>query len=157
MNSIQAKPIVDGVLWIVEQDGVKVGTWHKKENNQYMLSSKNGEYVFPKKSDITKEFGREFFIKGIDTTVSRAVPYECYGYPTKWEPFNSIYNVRNKLPLFTKSNQSKSLFCAGHYIIKFPKNWVRSFCPKLITIERYPYEGPFKTEEESRGALANAK
>jgi len=30
MNSIQAKPIVDGVFWIVEQDGVKVGTLHKK-------------------------------------------------------------------------------------------------------------------------------
>jgi hypothetical protein len=68
-----------------------------------------------------------------------------------------MYDVRRKLPLFTKSNQSKSLFCAGHYIIKFPKNWVRSFCPKLITIERYPFTGPFKTEEEAKEALANAK
>lgn len=155
--NVHAKPVVDGLLWIVEEDGVRIGTLHKKENNQYMLSSRNGELVFPKKTDVTKQFGKEFFVKDVETTVSRAMPNECYGYPTKWEPFNSIYNLRKKLPLFTKSNQSKSLFCAGYYIIKFPKNWIKSFCPKLITIERYPYEGPFKTEEESRGALANAK
>jgi len=82
---------------------------------------------------------------------------ECHGYPTKWAPHNSMYDVQRRLPLFTKSDQSKSLFCAGHYVIKFPKNWVRSFCPKLITIERYPYQGPFKTEEESKEVLANVK
>lgn len=68
-----------------------------------------------------------------------------------------MYDVRRKLPLFTKSNQSKSLFCAGHYVIKFPKNWVRSFCPKLITIERYEFSGPYLTEEESKEVLANVK
>jgi hypothetical protein len=34
MTDLHAKPIVDGLLWIVEQDGEKVGTLHKKENNK---------------------------------------------------------------------------------------------------------------------------
>lgn len=157
MTELHAKPIVDGVLWVVEEAGRKVGTLHKKEGNKYILSSYNGEYYFNKKSEITKQFGSDFFLRGIKTTVSSINTNDCYGYPTRWTPCNGMYDVRRKLPLFTKSNQSKSLFCAGHYIIKFPKNWVRSFCPKLITIERYPYEGPFKTEEEAREALANAK
>lgn len=157
MTDLHAKPIVDGVLWIVEEDGNRVGTLHKKENNKWMLSSKNGELYFSKKSEITKQFGSDFFLKGFKTTVSNIDDNDCHGYPTKWRPYNSMYDVRRRLPLFTKSNQSKSLFCAGHYIIKFPKNWVRSFCPKMITIERYPYQGPFKTEEEAKEALINAK
>ena len=68
-----------------------------------------------------------------------------------------MYDVQRKLPLFTKSNASKSLYCAGYYIIKFDKGWVKSHCPKLITIERYPYKGPFKTEFEMKQVLANAK
>jgi hypothetical protein len=157
MTELHAKPIVDGVLWVVEQNGEKVGTLHKKENNKYMLCASNGEVYFSKKSEITKRFGDDFFLKGFKTTVSHIDVNECHGYPTKWTPFNSMYDVQRRLPLFTKSNQSKSLFCAGHYIIKFPKNWVRSFCPKLITIERYPFTGPFKTEEEAKEALANVK
>jgi hypothetical protein len=157
MTVIQAKPIVDGILWVVEQNGVRLGTLHKKENNHYMFSTKHGEMFFNRRSDLVKQFGKEFFLKDIDITTSKIDNYECHGFPTKWCPHKSMYNVRKKLPLFTKSNQSKSLFCAGHYIIKFPKNWVRSFCPKLITIERYPYSGPFKTEEEAKEALSNAK
>jgi hypothetical protein len=59
--------------------------------------------------------------------------------------------------LFTKSNASKSLYCAGYYTIKFEKGWVRSFCPKLITIERYENKGPFKSEFEMKAVLSNAK
>jgi len=154
---IHAKPIVDGVLWIVEQGGVRVGTLHKKENNHYMFSTKQGEMFFSRRSDLVKQFGKEFFLKETDKNISKLEDFECHGYPTKWKPHKSMYNIRKKLPLFTKSNQSKSLFCAGHYIIKFPKNWVRSFCPKLITVERYSYYGPFKSEEEAKEALSHAK
>ena len=68
-----------------------------------------------------------------------------------------MYDVRRRLPLFTKSNASKSLYCAGYYIIKFNKGWVKSFCPKVITLERNEYKGPFKTEFEMKQVLANAK
>lgn len=60
MTEIHAKPIVDGKFWIVEENGTKVATLHKKENNKYMLSSTNGEMMFNKKQDLTKQFGEEF-------------------------------------------------------------------------------------------------
>lgn len=157
MTELHAKPIIDGLFWVVEEAGKKIGLLHKKEGNKYILSSVNGEIYFSKKSEITKQFGSDFFLKGVKTTISNMEENICHGYSTKWRPFNSMYDVRKKLPLFTKSNQSKSLFCAGHYIIKFPKNWVRSFCPKLITIERYPYRGPFKNEDDAKEALIHAK
>ena len=68
-----------------------------------------------------------------------------------------MFNVQKKLPLFTKSPDSKSLYCAGYYIIRFDKGWVKSFCPKLITIERYENKGPFKTELEMKQVLSNAR
>ena len=68
--------------------------------------------------------------------------------PTKSPP------IRNKLPMFSKSNKSKSLYCAGYFIIRFNKGWVKSFCPKLITIERYESKGPFKSEIEMRTELS---
>ena len=81
---------------------------------------------------------------------------EIHGFNTSTSPFNVMYNVQKKLPLFTKSKKSKSLYCAGYYIIKFEKGWVRSFCPKLVTLEKYPYKGPFKTEFTMRQELSNA-
>ena len=81
---------------------------------------------------------------------------EVNGYPTSCVPYNKVLDVRRKLPLFTKSNKSKSLYCAGFYIIHFEKGWVKSFCPKLITVERYETQGPFKTKLEMKTALSNA-
>ncbi len=157
MTEIHAKPIVDGKFWIVEQDGNKIATLQRKDNNKFILSTHNGEVMFNKKDELTKEFGSGFFLKNEKVKVTSAVPNECHGYPTSCKPYNPMYDVQRRLPLFTKSNASKSLYCAGYYIIKFDKGWVKSHCPKLITIERYPYKGPFKTEFEMKQVLANAK
>ena len=157
MTEIHAKPIVDGKFWIVEQNGTKIATLHKKENNKFILSSTNGEVMFNKKQDLTNQFGEKFFLKNTKVKVTDAETYECHGYPTSCKPYNAMYDVRRKLPLFTKSNASKSLYCAGYYTIKFDKGWVKSFCPKAITIERYPFKGPFKNEMEMKTVLTNAK
>jgi hypothetical protein len=157
MTEIHAKPIVDGKFWIVEKDGNKIATLHKKENNKFVLSSTSGEVMFNKKQDLTKQFGEQFFISNPKVKVTQLTPNDCHGFPTSVKPYNSMYDVRNKLPLFTKSNASKSLYCAGYYVIKFNKGWVKSFCPKVITLERNEFKGPFKTEFEMKQVLANAK
>jgi hypothetical protein len=156
-TDIHAKPIVDGKFWIVEQDGEKVGTLHKKENNKFILSSKDGNSFFSKKEELIKAFGKDFFSSKIKTTISTQEVKEVHGFPTSCNPHNPLYNVQKRLPLFTKSQESKSLYCAGYYIIRFDKGWVKSFCPKLITIERYENRGPFKTEIEMKKVLSNAK
>lgn len=153
---IHAKPIVDGKFWIVEQDGLKVATLHKKEN-KYVLSNTDGEILFNKKEELIKQFGSDFFLSKHNIKVSAVEINECYGFPTSCTPYNAVYDVRRKLPLFTKSDQSKSLYCAGYYTIKFEKGWVKSFCPKVITIERNEHKGPFKTELEMKMVLTNAK
>lgn len=157
MTEFNAKPIVEGKFWIVEQNGEKIGTLHKKENNRFMLSGKDGSSFFGKKEEILKAFGKNFFDTKITTTISTQEIRDVHGYPTSCYPYNPMYNVQKKLPLFTKSSDSKSLYCAGYYTIRFDKGWVKSFCPKLITIERYENRGPFKTEIEMKQVLRNAK
>jgi len=73
---------------------------------------------------------------------------EVYGYPCEHRAHNILWDVKHRLPIFTKGNKSKSFFCAGYYIVKFNNGWVKSYCPKLITLNRYPFQGPFKTQEE---------
>jgi len=154
MDEFKAKPIIDGKFWIIEDNGNKIGTLQKDDTDKFVLNAKNTRSVFKDIKSLEKNFGKNFFIsaKKDDETVTIN---EIYGFNTNCEPHNPMYDVKKKLPLFTKSNASKSVYCAGYYAIKFDKGWVRSFCPKLITIQRYESKGPFKTEIELRHILSN--
>ena len=57
--------------------------------------------------------------------------------------------MSQKLPLYTKTNKSKSWFAAGWYRVKKGRNWSTMQGPKLILLQRYPYAGPFFTREEA--------
>jgi len=157
--SINAKTILKDKFWIIEDNGKKMGTLTVNDENRYMYSCAEGTAFFDNKSQLNKTLGK---INWSNTTISPSETPEdniVYGLPTSTKAFNTMYDIKRKLALFTKSAKSKSIYCAGYFIICFEKGWVRSFCPKLITIERYGYEGPFKTDIEMRTALskANAK
>jgi hypothetical protein len=157
MTDIHAKPIVDGKFWIVEQDEHKVGVLKLNEQKKYVFSSKDTVTVFDNKKKLFETFGSNFFVvKKKEEQIVTEFDKDIQGYPASTTPYNPMFDVKRHLPLFTKSNKSKSVYCAGYYIIKFDKGWVKSFCPKLITIERYQYEGPFKTELEMKNRLNNA-
>jgi hypothetical protein len=153
--TLKAKEIVDGKFWILESNGSKVATlsWN---DDRYMLSDINGTRFVKNTKQLEKDLGKVSWDKLEITEISLN---EVHGFPTSCKPFNPLYDVSKKLPLFTKSNKSKSLYCAGYYIIRFDKGWVKSFCPKSITLDRYPFKGPFRTPLEMRTQLsaANAK
>ena len=155
MTDLHAKPIIDNKFWIIEKDGEKFATLRKDEENRFVLSNESGIKIYNNKTDLTKQFGKDFFIAKIVKESSNSEPLEVHGYASSCLPHNSMFDIRKKLPLFTKSEDSKSLYCAGYYVIKFDKGWVKSFCPKLITLQRYPYKGPFKTELEMKQVLSN--
>jgi hypothetical protein len=149
--SLLAKAVVRNKCWIVEDDRQnKVGTimtnpqgvvyQHNQQREQFaslkMLSDKYNIIVdkTPPKRVITES-----------NTV--------YDFPCEHKPNNVLWDVKHKLPIFTKGNKSKSFFCAGYYIVKFNNGWVKSYCPKLITLNRYPYAGPYDTLEEMQERL----
>ena len=153
--TIKTKTILKDKFWIVEDEGVRIGTLSVAED-KFMFNSPQGTKYFNSERALKKTFGKDVLISEVTPTVEVKADKEVYGYPTSTEPFNPLLDVQRKLPLFTKSDKSKSLYCAGYYIIHFDKGWVKSFCPKLITIERYEYQGPFKTDIEMKQALSKA-
>jgi hypothetical protein len=155
MTDLHAKPIIPEKFWIVEKGGAKFATLRKSEDNHFVMSNELGIKVYETKEKLTMEFGKDFFVAKIIKEADDAEPNEVHGYATSTTPHNSMFDVKRKLPLFTKSGDSKSLYCAGYYVIRFDKGWVKSFCPKAITLQRYEYQGPFKTELEMKQVLSN--
>jgi len=157
--TIKTKTILKDKFWIVEDEGVRIGTLSVADD-KFMFSSSEGTKYFNSERALKKTFGNGFLINNVTDEINNIQKdKEVYNFPTSTVPYNPMLDVQRKLPLFTKSAKSKSLYCAGYYIIHFDKGWVKSFCPKLITVERYEYQGPFKTDIEMRQALskANAK
>jgi hypothetical protein len=159
MKKIKAKTVLKDKFWIVEDKGDKVGTLSVNDD-LFVFSNGSETKVFPDIGNFKKHYGVDIVFSDAKIKEESIVSEkEVSGYPTSCNPYNTMYDVRRKLPLFTKSTKSKSLYCAGYYIIEFDKGWVKSFCPKLITIERYNYKGPFTTDIEMRQELSrvNAK
>lgn len=155
---IKAKTVLKDKFWIVEDEGKRIGTLSVSDD-RYVLSSKEiGVRFFDNKRQLERALGKTEFETTVTSTVTDVEhEQEVYGYPTSTIPYNTLYDVKQRLPLFTKSAKSKSLYCAGYYIIRFEKGWVQSHCPKLITLERYEFRGPFKTEFEMKQELSRAK
>lgn len=148
--SLLAKSIVKNKCWIVEQDGAKVGTILANPSGVVFQHNQIREQ-FPSLKNLSDRYNiivEKTPVKKVPATVA-----EIYGFPCKNKPYNVLWDVKHRLPIFTKSPKSKSFFCAGYYIIKFNNNWVKAYCPKLITLNRYPYAGPYDTAEEMQERL----
>ena len=152
-HKIVAKEILSNKFWIVEDAGVRIGTLSLTED-QYILSDSSGTHICTE-TQLKKRLGKNLTWSKLEVS-NKEETKEVNGFPTSCVPYNAMYDVKRKLPLFTKSDKSKSLYCAGYYIIRFDKGWVKSFCPKLITVERYETKGPFKTDIEMRQELSRA-
>lgn len=149
---VVSKVVIPNKEWIIEDHGNKIGTIAKNKKG-YSFLRKGQIFGFKSLEEITKELGINLLEGKTPKFEIEPVGHNIYDFPCSSKPFEPVYNVQRKLPLFAKSGKSKSLYCAGYYVIKFRKGWVKSFCPKLITLERYPFHGPFKTEAEMKSML----
>ena len=153
-QELQAKQLVPNKFWIVQNHGRKVGTL-AKDKKGFVLVTHNDKIHFENVDKVYETFGKDFFEATVTKKIKDSKVLEVYNFPTSTPAYNPLFDVQNNLPLYSKSKKSKSLYCAGYYTIRFAKGWVKSFCPKLITLQRYEYKGPFKTELEMRQVLAN--
>ena len=139
-----AKVVADKQFWILQEDDRKVGNieawnggYQVRINNQVTqfktikLAAKESNIVFAKEETASKP----------DNTV-------VHGYPVAGRCYNPVWDVVHHLPIYTKTAKSKSWFAAGWYSIKRGRNWKVVQDPKLIALQRYPYQGPFKKKEQ---------
>ena len=148
--SLLAKAVVKNKCWIVEDDGHKVGTIMANSNGVvYQHDQKREQFA-------SLKLCSDRYNIVVDKTPPKKIITESssvYGYPCEYKAHNILWDVKHKLPIFTKGSKSKSFFCAGYYIVKFNNGWVKSYCPKLITLNRYPYAGPYESAEEMQEHL----
>ena len=151
---INAKPMMSDKFWILEEDGKKVGTLQAMDSGYILILDGNKSYV--QNEDLYKKYQIKLEKKAI-ANPNNKVENIVFEYPSATVPYNSVWSCKENLPLYTKKPDSKSLHCAGYYIIKFDKGWVEAFCPKLVTLHKYPYKGPFKSQIEARAVLVNER
>lgn len=147
--SIVAKQVVKNKYWIVEEEGNKVATIQAIDKGGFAYVHNDHREKFTSIKLLGKKYNIQF-----DNTKppKQKVGHECYGYPCVGKPYNQAWDVQRKLPLYTKQPKSKSLFCAGYYIIKLSTGWTKEYSPKNITTSRYEFLGPFKTQKEQTDA-----
>jgi hypothetical protein len=140
-----ATPVVKNKFWVVEEQGRRVATIQAREDGSIVYVHDEEREYFPSVNVLKKKYNIKF---GSTTKSKKTTSDEVYGYPVTGKSYNQVYDVVRKLPVYSKSPKSKSLHCAGYYLIKFNDTWTASYCPKNITLNRYKFLGPFRTEKE---------
>ena len=150
MNLV-AKPIIKGEYWVVTDGDKKVGNVIQ-EGSEYKVKLNNTTESYNSTKAIEKSKQIEF--EKITKNKTQISPPPFAVYPTNSNRiFNSFYDVKRKLHIFTNSPKSKCYFVAGWFAIKQNEDYISIFCPKYIFIQRYDYIGPFNTEEEAKNSI----
>ena len=144
MSELIAKPVIKNKFWVVENSGNKVATIQARSDGGYAYVHDDQREYFPSVKNLKQTYNIKF---GTAEKTKKENIKSVYGYPVTGRTFNQVWDVQRKLPIYSKTTKSKSLFCAGYYLIKINCVWTESFCPKNITISRYEYLGPFKNKD----------
>ena len=147
MNLI-AKIVVKDKFWVVEHNGEQVATIQTTPDGITFVKNEEREKFVS--INLLKSKYNITFAKEKKAKRRSDISYDVNGFPCNHKPYNELINIAKKIPVFTKTNKSKSFFCAGHYLIKFTEDFVHSYCPKFITLSRYEFYGPFKTKTSAK-------
>lgn len=148
MNELIAKPIVKNKFWVVEDQGQKVATIQAVEDGTIVYVHNEQREKYPSIKLLTKHHNIKF--DKLKNTKTVQISNHVYGFPIDSKSYNEIFDVQRRLPIYTKTEKSKSQYCAGYYLIKFNDTWNQVYCPKRITVTRYQFNGPYKSQQESQ-------
>lgn len=147
MNQPIAKPVVKNKFWVVEDQGKKIATIQARDDGGFVYVHDDKREYFSTTQQLTKQLNIKFSKVIFKHTREHNT---VYGYPVKGKAYNEIFDVIRKLPIYSKDSKSKSLYCAGYYYIFFNETWMLTFCPKNITLNRYKFYGPYKSQLEAQ-------
>jgi hypothetical protein len=151
MTELIAKPIIKDQYWVVTDGEKKVGNVLANSAG-YEVMLNGSTLQFNNTKDIIKKTKITFQpMKSNKTKVEMPYPE----YPTTSKTYNNIFDIKRKLHLFTKSSKSKCYHVAGWFTLDMNGANSVIFCPKYIFIQRYDYNGPFKTELDAKNSLNN--
>ena len=143
LQKIRATPVVKNKFWILKQNNIKVG--QAKQTNDNIVVRIHG-VVAERFSSVRAMKDSGMFEFTELPKPAATLSEDAHGFPTEGPAYNAVWNVKYKLPLYTQAADSKSWYAAGYYKVNIGGTWIVQYCPKLITLQRNTYEGPFKTD-----------
>jgi hypothetical protein len=141
--SLIAKPIVENKLWLITDNGIKVGNL-ELTNKGYNLKLHGKQFNYDSTKTV-EELAKIEFDGG--RSVKPAISYAKW--PTDSKTYNDVFDVKRKLHIYTKTKSSKCYHAAGWFNMNVNGQWQTIFCPKYIFVTRYEYNGPYMSEEEA--------
>lgn len=142
VEKIRAKSVIEDKYWILRKNHIKIGQVRKGKDGFEVKINGTITGTFDNLKDLKKSELFEFTeLPKIKIEPSMNV----YDYPTNEVAYNGVWNVAFGLPLYTQAEDSKSWFAAGFYKVSIKGTWIVQECPKLITLQRNTFKGPFKT------------
>lgn len=149
-HTLIAKPVVKNQFWIITDGTNKVGNVIS-DGSGFDLRLGNVITHYPDTKTITNNEKIEF-VQTKKIEKKHEAPYA--EYPTgSLKIYNSMLDIKRKLHLFTTTVKSKCYHAAGWFVIKQGTEFVSVLCPKYIFIQRYEYQGPYKTEAEAKAMI----
>ena len=142
-----AKPVIDKQYWILQKDNEKVGNIEACAGG-YQVKINNQVAQFKTIKMAARTVNIEFE-PAVKKSKPKATVDHVHGYSVAGKVHNPMWDVPQQLPVYTKTAKSKSWFAAGWYNVRRGRNWQIVRCPKLIVLQRYPYQGTFYSEQEA--------
>lgn len=144
---IVAKPVIDKQFWILQENDRKIGNIEACAGG-YQVKINNQVEQF-KTIKMAAQRVNIQFVSRPKTVTEKSTKNSVHGYLAAGKVNNPMWDVKMKLPIYTKTTKSKSWFATGWYWVKKGRNWTVTQDPKLIVLQRYSYTGPFHTKEQA--------
>jgi len=155
---------ISDMAWLVRNGGENLGILNRNIQDKYTFISGRNLISFNNIKEVGEHFGNTSLLQEqITTSIVRPdkifIKGHAVDYPDPFvlEPGHPDY--RDDVPLYSKISTSKAYYAAGFYCIHFEKGWLWANAPKLSTLLKYGFEGPFRTvmEVKQRMRKLNAK
>jgi 1,4-dihydroxy-2-naphthoyl-CoA synthase len=150
--TIVAKPVIDKQFWILQENNRKIGNIEACAGG-YQVKINNQTSQFKTIRMVARTANIEF-----EPAIKKSKPLvldRVHGYPVAGRVHNPMWDVSQQLPIYTKTAKSKSWFASGWYTVKKGRHWRTVLAPKLIVLQRYPYQGPYHSEQEAHDHSSN--
>lgn len=146
---------ISDVAWLVHQGEHKLGILNKNVQETFTFIDGKDTVNFKTEKDVKRHFGNlSLFEEQIDEPAQKQDTYYIRGlaidYPDPFVIDEDHPAYRNDIPLYTKIAGSDVYYAAGFYCIGFGRGWKYANGPKLSTLLKYGYKGPFKNAHDAK-------
>ena len=140
MSEAIAQPIVNGKFWVIKKDDKKIGSV-EKDNRGYFVTTQQGNARFKTIKSLRDVTNIDF--KDGEERI-KYPENQVNNFPTDCKPYNGVWDINQRLPIYTQERKSKSWYAAGYYMVTINRKTKVMYCPKLIILDRYGYVGPVR-------------